>query len=72
MLVAAGTPREIIARLNREIVQAVGLPEVRERLSGLGYDPITNTPEQFAALIASGLERFGRTIREVGIRAEGE
>ena len=72
MLVAAGTPPEIIARLNREIVQAVGLPEVRERLSGLGYDPITNTPGQFAALIAADLERFGKTIREVGIRAEGE
>ena len=70
MLAPAATPPQIIARLNREIARAVASPEVNQRLSGLGYDPVTNTPGEFAALIAADLERFGKTIREAGIRAE--
>jgi tripartite-type tricarboxylate transporter receptor subunit TctC len=70
MLAPGGTPREIVARLREEIAKAVAAPEVRDRLSGLGYEPVTNTPEQFAALIAADLERFGRIIRETGVRAE--
>jgi tripartite-type tricarboxylate transporter receptor subunit TctC len=70
MLAPGGTPREIVARLNDEIAKAVAAPEVRERLSGLGYEPVSNTPEQFAALISADLERFGKIIRETGIRAE--
>jgi tripartite-type tricarboxylate transporter receptor subunit TctC len=70
MLAPAGTPPEIIGWLNREIARAVASPDVRERLSGLGYDPVTNTSEQFAAMIAADLERFGRIIREAGIRAD--
>ena len=70
MLAPAATPPQIIARLNREIASAVASAEVNQRLSGLGYDPVTNTPAEFAALIAADLERFGKTIREAGIRAE--
>lgn len=70
VLAPAGTPSDIIARLNREFVKAVAAPDVHQKLSALGYDPLTNTPEQFAALIAADLERFGKIIRELGIRAE--
>jgi tripartite-type tricarboxylate transporter receptor subunit TctC len=70
MLAPAGTPPEIIGWLNREIAKAVASPDVRERLSGLGYDPVSNTSEQFAAMIAADLERFGKIIREAGIRGE--
>jgi len=70
VLAPAGTPPEIIARLNREIVNAIGAPDVHEKLSALGYQPITNTPEQFATLIAADLDRFGKIVREAGIRAE--
>ena len=70
MLAPAGTLPEAIAWLNREIAKAVASPDVRERLSGLGYDPVTNSSEQFAAMIAADLERFGRIIREAGIRAD--
>ena len=70
MLAPAGTPSEIVAWLNREIAKAIASPEVRERLSALGYDPVSDTPEQFAALIAADLERFGKIIRENGIKAE--
>jgi tripartite-type tricarboxylate transporter receptor subunit TctC len=70
MLAPAGTPPEIIGWLNREIARAVASADVRERLSGLGYDPVTNSSEQFSAMIAADLERFGRIIREAGIRAD--
>jgi tripartite-type tricarboxylate transporter receptor subunit TctC len=70
MLAPAGTPPEAIAWLNREIVKAVASPDVRDRLSGLGYDPLTNSSEQFAAMIATDFERFGKIIREAGIRAD--
>lgn len=70
MLAPAGTPPEAIAWLNREIVKAVASPEVSSRLTGLGYEPMTNTPQQFAAMIAADLDRFGKIIRETGIKVE--
>ena len=71
MLAPAGTPPEALAWLHREIVRAVESPAVSERLSALGYEPKVNkTRDEFAALISSDLERFGKVIKEVGIRAE--
>src|SRR5262249_25279186 len=51
VLVPGGTPRDIIERLNREIVAVVALPAVRERLAALGFEPIAGTPAEFAARI---------------------
>ena len=70
MLAPAGTPPEAIAWLNREIVKAVQSPEVSARLTALGYEPVTNTVQQFTELIASELDRFGKIIRETGIKLE--
>ncbi len=71
MLAPAGTPPEALAWLHREIVRAVASPEVTERLSTLGYEPRTSSStREFAALIASDLDRFGKIIKEAGIRAE--
>ena len=71
MLAPAGTPPEALAWLHREIVRAVESPEVSGRLAALGYEPKVNkTRDEFAALISSDLERFGKVIKEVGIRAE--
>lgn len=70
VLAPAGTPPEAIAWLNREIVKAVASPEVSARLAGLGYEPVTNTPQAFSALIASDVDRFGKIIRESGIKVE--
>jgi tripartite-type tricarboxylate transporter receptor subunit TctC len=71
MMAPAGTPPEALAWLHREIVRAASSPDVQERLAGLGYEPKTSASrEEFAALVASDLERFGKVIKEVGIRAE--
>lgn len=70
ILAPAGTPDEAINRMHAEIVKALALPDVRERLSGLGYEPAGNTPKEFAALIAADLARFGKVIEEAGIKAD--
>jgi tripartite-type tricarboxylate transporter receptor subunit TctC len=71
MLAPGGTPPEALAWLHREIVRAVASREVTERLSTLGYEPKTSSStREFAALIASDLDRFGKIIKEAGIRAE--
>jgi tripartite-type tricarboxylate transporter receptor subunit TctC len=70
VLSAAGTPRTVINRLNREIGAVVKLPDVQERLAVDGVEPAPGTPEQFAALIKSEMTRIGRIMREAGIQLE--
>jgi tripartite-type tricarboxylate transporter receptor subunit TctC len=66
----AATPGDVIGRLNREIVKAMNLPDVRERFSQQGVDPATNSPEQFAQLIRDEVARWGKVIRAAGIKVE--
>jgi tripartite-type tricarboxylate transporter receptor subunit TctC len=66
----AGTPREVIGRLHRELVRILALAEVRERLAGLGAEPVGNTPDQFLAFIRSEIAKYARLIREAGIKAD--
>src|SRR5437016_11299545 len=70
VLAPAGTPREIVARLNAELVKALEQPEVRTSLLAEGAEPIGGTPEQFAAHIRSEKERLGKLIRKAKIRLE--
>ena len=64
ILAPAGTPREIVLKLNAEIVKALAQPELRERLESEGAEVIGGTPEQFAAHIKAELARLGSLIRE--------
>jgi tripartite-type tricarboxylate transporter receptor subunit TctC len=66
----SATPREIVTRLNSEIVKAVAAPDVRERFTGAGIQPASSTPEQFAAQIRSETARYAKAIREAGITVE--
>jgi tripartite-type tricarboxylate transporter receptor subunit TctC len=70
VLFPAAIPREIVERLHREIVRAVALPEVKERLSALGFDPVANTPEEFAAYIRAEVDKWAKVIREANIKIE--
>ena len=70
ILVPAGTPAPVIQRLNTEIVKAVRSPEVRDRLSGEGADPIGSTPQEFADHIKAEMTRLGRVIREAKLKPE--
>lgn len=66
----AGMPRDIIARLNRELGRIVFDPEVRNAFAALGTEPTTQSPEQFSAEISRERDRFGSLIREANIKAD--
>ena len=70
ILAAAATPREIVARLNAELVKALGAAEVRERLLALGYDAAPTAPGEFAAVIAADIAKYGKVVREGGIKID--
>jgi len=66
----AGTPREIVARLNREMGRVMQSAEVRAVLAGIGAEPVTASPEEFAALQQRERERFGAIVRKANIRVQ--
>jgi tripartite-type tricarboxylate transporter receptor subunit TctC len=68
--VPAGTPPDIVQRLNREFVTAMQAPDFRKRLDELMLDPGGNTPEEFAAYVRAMYERVGHVIRSANIKAE--
>ncbi|MEI7875397.1 MAG: tripartite tricarboxylate transporter substrate binding protein [Alphaproteobacteria bacterium] len=68
--VTAGTPPDIVARLQAELARIVALPDVQARLRSLGGEPGTMTPEQFARFNLQEYERYGRLIREANIKPE--
>ena len=70
MLVPAGTPAEIVSRLNAEIAAILKLPEVEERFLKFGAEGGGGSPEDFAAFIRAESAKWGRIIREAGIRAD--
>lgn len=70
VLVSAGTPGAIVTKLNEEIVRIVKMPDVRERLSNLGAEPIGSTPEQFAAYIKTELAKYAKIVKASGARAD--
>ncbi|HYL89988.1 MAG TPA: tripartite tricarboxylate transporter substrate binding protein [Burkholderiales bacterium] len=70
LFAVAGTPHEIVARLQAEVAKVLRMPEVRERLAGLGADGVGSTPEQFAAFVREENARWSKVIREKGIRSQ--
>jgi tripartite-type tricarboxylate transporter receptor subunit TctC len=67
ILVPAGTPREIIDQWYREVVRIVPLPDVKQRLAAASYELDPNTPEQFAALIKTEVDKWAKVIRDAKI-----
>ncbi len=66
----AGTPKEIVARLNAEIVKILADPKVRERYAQNGLETVGNTPDEFSALVRGEFEKYGRLVRELTIKLE--
>lgn len=69
-LAPAGTPKEIVAKLNTEINAALKLREVRAKLEAAGIEVQGGTPQQYAALIKSDLAKWGKVVKEAGIQQE--
>jgi tripartite-type tricarboxylate transporter receptor subunit TctC len=70
LVVPAGTPKEIVERLNREIVKIGALPEVRSRLDTLGFNPVLNSPEEFGARIKLEMAKWGKVVRDAKLKIE--
>ncbi|MES2714002.1 MAG: tripartite tricarboxylate transporter substrate-binding protein, partial [Pseudomonadota bacterium] len=70
LLAPAGTPAPIVARLNGALREALAQPAIRERLEGLGYGIVGNTPEAFANTLAAEHASMAALIRDAGIRME--
>ncbi|MBR1196476.1 hypothetical protein JQ634_13380 [Bradyrhizobium sp. AUGA SZCCT0240] len=70
VLAPAGTPKEIVDLLYREISKAVGQADVKERLTVLGFKPVANRPEEFGARIKLEMEKWGKVIRDAKLRIE--
>jgi tripartite-type tricarboxylate transporter receptor subunit TctC len=67
ILAPAGTPRDIINRLNAEWVKVAAMPETKERLQKAGVEPLSDTPEQFSEFLKAEIERWTKVIREGNI-----
>jgi tripartite-type tricarboxylate transporter receptor subunit TctC len=70
MVLPAGTSREVIARLNAEIVKAMSLPDIREKLIAQGTDPVGSTPQAFGAFMKSEMAKWAGVIKSANIRAD--
>jgi tripartite-type tricarboxylate transporter receptor subunit TctC len=70
ILAPAGTPQNIVARLNTEINKALAAPDLKDRLLTAGIQPLGNTPDQFASFIRSETGRYAKVIKDAGIKPE--
>lgn len=70
VLAPARTPPAIITRLHADLVKIVHSAEMTKRLAGLGAEPVTRTPQQFAAYIESEIARWGKVVQALGLKPE--
>jgi len=70
VLAPAGTPRNVINRLNGELVKIMHAPELKEKLTATGTEPLTSTPDEFAAYIQKEIAKWGDVIRKAGVKAD--
>jgi tripartite-type tricarboxylate transporter receptor subunit TctC len=70
LVAPAGTPKEIVDLLYREIAKAVAQPDVKERLTTLGFKAIANTPDEFGVRIKAEMEKWGKVVHDAKLRIE--
>ena len=70
ILAPAGTPREIVTRLNSEIVRVLALPDYRSLLVNNTIDPIGSPPEELARYIKSEIVKWAKVIKDAGVRVD--
>ena len=66
----AGTPAAIVKRLNAEIVKIINMPDVKEKLIGLGAEPVGNTSEEFAALVKTEVAKWAEVVKKSGAKVD--
>lgn len=66
LLAPPGTPREIVQKLNADITKILSTPDARKLMASAGVDVATSTPEEFARLMATEMDRWGKVVRDTG------
>jgi tripartite-type tricarboxylate transporter receptor subunit TctC len=70
LVVPAGTPKEIVDLLQREIAKIVALPDVKQRLEALGFIAVANKPDEFAVRIKSEIAKWGKVVQDAKLKVE--
>jgi tripartite-type tricarboxylate transporter receptor subunit TctC len=70
VLAPRGTPRPVVNKLSGEIARILAMPDVRERLIGMGMNPFVTTPDEFTALMRADLAKFAKVIKAANIKPE--
>ena len=70
LVAPAGTPKEIVDLLAREIAKAVAKPEVKAKLEMLGFRPVANTPDEWTARIKLEIDKWGKVVRDANLKIE--
>jgi tripartite-type tricarboxylate transporter receptor subunit TctC len=66
----AGTPPDIVKRLNAEIVKIIKSPDVQKKLMDLGAEPVGDSPEQFAAFVKTEVVKWGDVVKKSGAKVD--
>jgi len=70
LLAPAHTPRDIVTKLHEEIAKALALPEIRDRITSVGTEPLGNTPEEFAEQLRKDMAKWKKVAQTANIRVE--
>ena len=63
----AGTPKEVVAKLNGEMVRIANMPDIKQRLMEMGSPPVAGTPDQFGALIRSEIPKWAKVVKQANV-----
>ena len=70
LMAPAGTPRGILTKVSQDVASALGMADVRDKLTAYGSIPAPTTPERFDAIIKGDAERYGKVLRDAGVAAK--
>ena len=70
VLTVAGTPREVVQRLNTEMVKILTSPEIKERFGRTGVEVVASTPDQFSTFLKGEVDRWAKVVKDAGIKAD--
>jgi tripartite-type tricarboxylate transporter receptor subunit TctC len=70
LVAPAKTPAPVIARLHQEVIKALANPDVREKLTGQGFEIVGSSPQEFSSFVVAESEKWGKVIRDLNLRAE--